>query len=471
MPGATTPGRFAADLLVALGKDHEALAWERQTHRSWHLAFVWLRAEALRHLVVLDADRLEPALWKLLADLATGLRVQLWLVVLHLVDPSPLEVLGLWREWTTAELVDRLPHTHRTRDAARLGDDVALPGDGFLTFRAASSEQLPRRRFATVDALYREAFGAARDWNQEVPRRDRAAIARQLRALMVHSNSVAETRVRLLAAQAAHLLDGTLIRISWHPWRGQHLVPTTGLSRRLARRLRRVATPAWACALALRAATALPDDHLAALRMKHLSEDGRRVVIAGERFDVPAHAAALVRSQLLFRRDAGARPSRPLFIDDSGRIYRSGRHLRTELERATAHHAACWPANRRWPLREDHTTGGFGVDVHPVRDHRSIATRVRRCVELVMPDPRGCAQLCRRPCVTTPSAVAESLGLVRPRRGRLQLNPRGEFSLCLTDEPPSGHAILEGRTVAADCCAVAARFGDPTAGVEPHFPY
>jgi hypothetical protein len=50
--------QLGADLLVALGKRHDALELEHLGSRGWALAAMWLRAERIAHLVVLRAHQL-----------------------------------------------------------------------------------------------------------------------------------------------------------------------------------------------------------------------------------------------------------------------------------------------------------------------------------------------------------------------------------------------------------------------------
>src|SRR5207249_4052669 len=112
--------------------------------------------------------------------------------------------------------------------------------------------------------------------------------------------------VRLKAAQAAHLADGVLVEAR-RASPGQLVdVPALGLSRHLSRRLRGVVTPEWGCTLALAAAAGLQPQQLAALNMADLAADGRELAVGDRRFDIPDHAAGLVRSQLLTRRQEGA---------------------------------------------------------------------------------------------------------------------------------------------------------------------
>ncbi|MGH3505090.1 MAG: hypothetical protein ACRDQA_29985 [Nocardioidaceae bacterium] len=60
-PGATWPF-LVGDLLHSLGKHHRALARERCTRAAVDLLRVWLRAEQIRHLVLLRAHLLRPVL-------------------------------------------------------------------------------------------------------------------------------------------------------------------------------------------------------------------------------------------------------------------------------------------------------------------------------------------------------------------------------------------------------------------------
>lgn len=109
VPRLTTPNQLGVDLLVALGKPSDAVDREGCTRRqAWHLARIWLEAERVRHLVVLDAENLPPELWTLLVEVTSSLRARLWLLVRrmlprHLGDRFPLSTA------TVTELLGAVP--------------------------------------------------------------------------------------------------------------------------------------------------------------------------------------------------------------------------------------------------------------------------------------------------------------------------------------------------------------------------
>lgn len=78
-PGATGP-ILTRDLLEALGKHRDARARARRVGDGADLVRTWMRAERVRHLVVLRAHRLRPPLLAALAELATAAAVTVWLV-------------------------------------------------------------------------------------------------------------------------------------------------------------------------------------------------------------------------------------------------------------------------------------------------------------------------------------------------------------------------------------------------------
>jgi len=244
-PGIATPRNLATELLVALGKSFDALCREGFRDSSsddpWRLAQLWLRAESIRHLVVLDADRMHPRLWNAVSTLATRDRT-VWLVV-------------------------------RTAAAAQ--------------------------RLAPL-----------------VPAREAASA--------------------LLAAL---------------PQPTAPLPPTVStLTPDLARRFRRVVTPACACALALATLGRYDPCLMAGLSRRSLGVSGRMFTVGGRRFPVPAYARALIWAQLLAR----PTPSMdgPLFFDQ-GRRRPSPPQLAAWLRRATGGPACRNPLLNVWPSCDD----------------------------------------------------------------------------------------------------------------------
>ena len=193
-----------------------------------------------------------------------------------------------------------------------------LPRDNFLTFRAACRRRLTAQQFSAVDAVYRDAHGETQAFLQtERFRPNHHRVLSQLRTLAGPSLSATETIVRLRAAQAAYFVDGALIEVA-DVRIGLVDVAAIGLSRQVASRLRRLVTPAWCCALALAAVGGLYPANLAALNVAAVRAEGTQVELRDGHLEVADYASALVRIQLLARRDAGAKDGDPLFVGRTG---------------------------------------------------------------------------------------------------------------------------------------------------------
>ncbi len=80
VPGVANLRQLAIEVLIALGKRYDALARERQGARPWRLAWLWVRAEQIRHVVVFYAQRLAPPLWHQLETAAAEAGSTLWLI-------------------------------------------------------------------------------------------------------------------------------------------------------------------------------------------------------------------------------------------------------------------------------------------------------------------------------------------------------------------------------------------------------
>ncbi|MGH9225930.1 MAG: hypothetical protein ACRD2W_19555 [Acidimicrobiales bacterium] len=317
MPGVSRVGTLAADLLIAMGKHFDALARERHLRRGWELASLWARAERLRHLIVCDAERLPAALVSRTAELAAGTGAHLWLVARGATQPTIAEGLGRASRCAPGELLGLLPVIDSV-EVPSIDCDIALPVDNFLTFRAACKRLLDAEQFAVVDAVYLDAHQSTREWLRRRARGERLGseqVATQLRAVTSSSLSSAETIVRLRAAQAAYFLDGALVEVVDIRRLGPVDVADIGLSRRAASKLRRLVTPAWACALALANVGGLGPIDLARLNIDAVSPDGRHLKVGAQEYEIPDYAAGLVRAQLLDRADAAGRKGDTLLTD------------------------------------------------------------------------------------------------------------------------------------------------------------
>lgn len=346
VPNVSGFGTFAADLLLAMGKHFDALARERQLRRAWDLACLWARAERLRQLIVCDAERLPPALVSRTGDLAAAAGTHLWLVARGPMQRAALDRIERAGRRSPEELLGLFPVIDSVT-APSIDCDMALPTDSFLTFRASCRRLLNEEEFAAVDAVYVDAHQSTRDWLRSRGRGedlDREQVATQLRSIASSSLSSAETMVRLRAAQAAYFVDGLLVELTDTRRLGPVDVADVGLSRRAASRLRRLVTPAWACALALASVGGLGSVDLARLNLDALDPDGRSFKVGRREYAVPDYATALLRSQVLDRAAAGGERDHALLISaKNGRF--DPAVLGRRLDRAMTM-AAIWHADR-----------------------------------------------------------------------------------------------------------------------------
>jgi hypothetical protein len=367
-----TPGGsqtwLGCDLLLALGKRFDALQAEHIRAQAWHLAAVWLRAEAVEHLFVLRAHVLKVAALERLWLLQQMTGVRLWLVSScgeltpaqrQVFGDAPLETLSSdesVRVWRRAARACRVAHVGPPATAYPL-----VPTADFPIFRAVCRRFLDPASFAIVDGTFARALAETLAWlssqreirehfrslelelgelNAKIPRTEyvldcqvrvhnelnrgwydfqRGAI-NQLSALTASSGSPSETLVRLRAAQAAYFRFGVLleVRVPSHALRGAaDFGPTVNVS--IADRLRGLCSPGLAAAAALALALQLGPHALALLRVGEIALSGTALELrGGERRVVPPHVSALVRAQLIQRRDRGARNDDPLFSQQNG---------------------------------------------------------------------------------------------------------------------------------------------------------
>lgn len=361
VPGVVDKRRLATDVLIALGKHYDCLSRERGSSRGWHLARLWTRAEGVRHLVVWDAHRLPARLHGELAGIASASNSRLWLVV----RPEELGSFVPPGGCTPDQLLAQLPVPGgATVTDPVLDDRLVLPQESFLTFRWACLHRLGPGQFALVDAVYVAAHEATRRWLEGRHWRDRPRVeevVRQLRELTAASVSSAETLVRLRAAQAAYFRDGALVQTDDSGLWARPDVPAVALPPPLAARLRRLVTPVWACALALAACAGLSAGDLARLKVGDLGSDGTLLALGGERFDIPGHAAGLVRAQLLASAEQNACADDPLL----GKPFETA-PLARRLDSA-ARFACVWrPSDERRPLWHPAPALGHVVQVIPL---------------------------------------------------------------------------------------------------------
>jgi hypothetical protein len=370
MPGVANLRQLAIEVLIALGKHYDALARERQGARPWRLVWLWVRAEQVRHVVVFDAQRLPPPLWHQLETAAAEAGSTLWLITRSHVDGHGLPVSG--GRCTPGDLLAQLPSP---ADAPAQGSPYRegwlLPQDNFLTFRARCKDLLSRDRFAEVDTIYLETFRATRVWLADQDQRrlrrqtSRDEVAQQLRILTADSRSPEETTVRVRAAQAACFLSGLLIQAAETRTGIPADVPTLGFNYHVSARVRRLVTPELTAGLAIAGIAQLTGAHLQQLNIGDIAVSGDEMAVGD--VDIPDHASALIRVQLLDRQQLGAGSRDPLFRGrDGGR--RQVATLRRRLDDARQL-AAIWQTSelRRPPWQRPPATG-YNIDVVALAD-------------------------------------------------------------------------------------------------------
>ncbi|MGQ0575843.1 MAG: hypothetical protein ACT4RN_16810 [Pseudonocardia sp.] len=306
-PHNGTDAALAEDVLVALGKRPGGLVEEGLRRRdSWDLASAWLRAERVRHLVILRAHRLPAASWCRLTELAASLDLAVWLVVHRFgLDPAHQDALhgrSQVRAWRAV-----LP-VLAAGSLAAVGSSPfpTVPDAEFPTFRAVTRRLLPPADFARVDDVYRAAHAKARNearlWRRMAgsPRSAAALIQR----MTVDAASSAEVYTRIRGIQAAFFLHGLLLQLRLRngiPSSWQTTSTTPRFTPATIARLRLLHSPTAAAALTLARATGLDAKGLAGLRSDALvatADHGYLVRDGNTGLHVPAAVSGAIRAHL-----------------------------------------------------------------------------------------------------------------------------------------------------------------------------
>ena len=199
-PGASWPV-LVRDLLCALGKDRDALAHDRRVHDGPRLLAVWLRAEAIQHVVVLRAHTLAPAVRTAIVDLGAASGITVWLVWHRRETPPPVAgVAGAPVAWPESAALLRRPASSPVVAAERAVAEVY----GLIRGRA----RLDARAWATRSAPVEPRFVAPG-----------GPLSVALQRLTIDATSHAELLVRLHAARAASATTASRSRCRRSPTR------------------------------------------------------------------------------------------------------------------------------------------------------------------------------------------------------------------------------------------------------------
>jgi hypothetical protein len=291
-PAGELAGRGGANVGVA--------PVEQRTRHGTTLLRVWLRAEGVRHLVVLRAHLLRPAIRDELAALAAAAGLTVWLVW-HRRDPPP---------------------------PAPAAAVIALPW-----IRAATLLRTDIREHA-----YRGALAAARReaalWRDHPPRprlrrfaHPGCALAAVIQRLTIDAVTRSELQVRLHVVAAGFAAEGVQLTLP-----AATAAATAALGPRLSphtiTRLRQLACPSSVAALMLALAA---DAAVACLNgcTPHLtSPDGRTVRTLGGLYRIPPRARPLLRAAVIAHQELRG-PAHSLLIGTDGSPI--GRHRMLHL--------------------------------------------------------------------------------------------------------------------------------------------
>ncbi|MDN5918703.1 MAG: hypothetical protein L0I76_27015 [Pseudonocardia sp.] len=345
-PGPAGLSVLGEDVLVALGKRPGGPGAEGVSRRAWELAGLWLRAEQVRHLVVLRAQLLPTPRWRELAELTAAAGTRLWLVT---TEPGH-DVGERGRPWRVALSLLPTPPTTVT------GAFPEVPDVEFPLFRTAARRLLDPTGFARVDEVYRTTLAQTRDvargWThpgtagRPVDARHGAAV---LQRHTIDATSTAEVLTRVRAVQAGFFTAGLFLQLPPRP--GLSAVRVS-LAPRLdptdADRIRGLCSPSAAAALTIAAATGLRAGALASVRLRDVlygAGPDQHVVADGTLYRLPTSVAGLVRAAVIERHaQLAGEPASGLGLGGAGLFTGSSpetsvtrRALQQVLDRAAAY--------------------------------------------------------------------------------------------------------------------------------------
>lgn len=364
-PGPAGLSVLGEDVLVALGKRPGGPTAEGISRRAWELAGLWLRAEQVRHLVVLRAQLLPTTRWRELAELTAAAGTRLWLVTNEPGHDTGERGLP----WRVA--LSLLP----TPPTAVTGSFPEVPDVEFPLFRTAARRLLDPAGFARVDEVYRTTLAQAHDvacgWarpgtaGRPVDARHGAAV---LQRHTIDATSTAEVLTRVRAVQAGFFTAGLFLQLPPRP--GLSAVRVC-LAPRLdptdIDRIRGLCSPSAAAVLAIAAATGLRAGALQSARLRDVlcgTGPDQHLVADGTLYRLPTSVAGSVRAAVIERHAQLADEPAPgpglgegaLFIGSSPETSVTRRALQQALDRAAAY-AGVTVASPSFP----------GIAVHDLR--------------------------------------------------------------------------------------------------------
>ena len=246
-PGPGTRG-IAVALLRALGKQLRLRDTPHDPRRQLEHAAIWLAAENITDLIVVRADRLAPAAWTMLLDLAGRVPYLTLSLVIHRPDvPDRLRAVLVDQprdelHYQELDPSPAAPDAACRRDRGSAFPDV--PDTDFPLFVSACQQMLNPKDAARVLAAHAAEHADTRAWLHHQRRPARAMIARRLGALVGGCGDLNETLARLRGAQSALFLAGLARHRSTRSTSRQRTRPRTARRSTAPRSTCCAATPA-----------------------------------------------------------------------------------------------------------------------------------------------------------------------------------------------------------------------------------
>lgn len=298
--------RIGRDLLVAMGKDPLSMPAAARGDETLRFAALWLRANRIRELALVQAQWLTPAALRTLLGLGAEVGARVWL----LANPDPSTALAAavvesdvavadWSTfWDAVASMEPSPPSVDGQHDVPPANDLAYLLDG---------EAVPPAR-----ELYEQAkTWALGEWFGDGHQRP---VARFIELAVGMCRTEDERRATIIG-----VADGLTRRgLALEPTDESGPADRTLLTQRQWQRLDRLVSP-LVVGPAVLAALHVSCDEMAALTIGDVAHDGSAVVVADgrETISVPRPARALLRAVLLSR--AGHPEEAPLVVDEKGK--------------------------------------------------------------------------------------------------------------------------------------------------------
>ncbi|MGY1632943.1 hypothetical protein ACI784_14670 [Geodermatophilus sp. SYSU D01186] len=332
---STAPG-IASEVLRALGKNLDANGKARHGLDDVSLVPTWLTAHRTQTLI---AAAPQHATVDNLLDLASMCAASPTTVVLAVdhgygtrLVADLRSVLPAVMPWPSITEADQVPTTVDP-NAWNPAAPSVLPDADFLTFYATARRTVSPERFASVDALYRDALSRTLEWIEQSGVEDlteegtRSAMA----ALIDEQVTFDEVTTAMAAAQVAFFRSGWFLKIDPRELRSGLLrFPSARIDAATWRRLRAYRDPARAATTALYLAGARPQD-IRELTMADLAawHHDRNRPVAG--VTIPEEAEPYLLAHTLSRATFGPSATDPAFVGNDRRVLLDLRHAQTDL--------------------------------------------------------------------------------------------------------------------------------------------